>query len=279
MVREEQAQRCQLLTQCVDASHIFHNAWYATNGGCALRWPQWTAAPPRRRTSWAAGWRAACHPRPCIPGEKFDVSGMAKGLPGFGGRLTDDPVRLTRQVRAAVRARSLDLTGQVFGRLEVLRFAGHSRKASGETRRMWECRCGCSGRKLLVRAEDLRSGNTRSCGCLKRRAGAAAVRERRIDEYAARLNPEFWRAFSELLAGRALDLAVLRLRWPGLRPAFGEIFERRRRVPSAEEAGWICEMLVLRGFDRDGFERLCFEARLARERAVERWGREHESRI
>lgn len=109
---------------------------------------------------------------------------------------------------------------------------------------------------------------------MKRRAGEAGRREREIDAYAAVLDPGFWRAFSELLAVRALDLSVLRLRWPGLRPAFAEIFERRRRVPSAEEAGWICEMLVLRGFDRDGFERLCFEARLARERAVERWDRE-----
>lgn len=171
-------------------------------------------------------------------------------------------------------AQSLDLTGQVYGDLTVVGFAGYRRKASGKLIRVWECRCKCT-RKKLVPVEDLRSGNTRSCGrdCRLRRVARSADRERELDEYAAGLDPGFWRSFSELLTGRGLDVAVLRLRWPGPKPAFVDIFEKRRRVPTAEEAETISDMLVLRGFDRDGFTRLCFEARLARERAVERWER------
>lgn len=53
----------------------------------------------------------------------------------------------------------IDLTGQDFGHLVVI--------APAETRggrAYWHCRCDC-GREVDVRAENLRSGNTTSCGC------------------------------------------------------------------------------------------------------------------
>lgn len=54
-----------------------------------------------------------------------------------------------------------DLTGQVFGRLTVLEPA---MTASG--RPGWRCRCEC-GKEAVVTAGHLRSGWTRSCGCLR----------------------------------------------------------------------------------------------------------------
>lgn len=62
-------------------------------------------------------------------------------------------------------AKSLDLVGKRFGRLKVLKFAG-SRKAKGQSRRFWRCRCSC-GEVLTVVTGALRSGNTQSCGCLR----------------------------------------------------------------------------------------------------------------
>jgi len=68
----------------------------------------------------------------------------------------------------------LNLTGQRFGRLVAKRFAGLE---SGRTD--WECICDC-GVVVVARANNLRTGRTRSCGCLqsdltvernKRRAG------------------------------------------------------------------------------------------------------------
>ena len=53
-----------------------------------------------------------------------------------------------------------DITGQCFGRLTVMKRVG-----TIERRPIWRCRCDC-GRKTDVRSSDLKSGNTKSCGCL-----------------------------------------------------------------------------------------------------------------
>ena len=63
----------------------------------------------------------------------------------------------------------IDLTGQRFGRLFVIREAG--RDKGGHV--LWLCRClgktgdDC-GKEVIVSASDLRSGKTKSCGCLSR---------------------------------------------------------------------------------------------------------------
>ena len=54
----------------------------------------------------------------------------------------------------------LDLTGQVFGRLTVVSRAENS---NGRTR--WLCLCECGNNKI-VPSDALRSGKSRSCGCL-----------------------------------------------------------------------------------------------------------------
>jgi hypothetical protein len=61
-----------------------------------------------------------------------------------------------------------DLTGQVFGRLTVLEYAG---KKYG-THNAWLCECSCASKtKVTVTLQCLREGNTRSCGCIVRREG------------------------------------------------------------------------------------------------------------
>lgn len=57
----------------------------------------------------------------------------------------------------------IDLTNKVFGRLTVVRREGTS--AGGKA--IWLCRCSC-GEHSRVIGTHLRSGNTTSCGCLKR---------------------------------------------------------------------------------------------------------------
>ncbi|MFI5392054.1 MAG: AP2 domain-containing protein [Bacteriovoracales bacterium] len=54
----------------------------------------------------------------------------------------------------------LDLVGQKFGRLEVISFFGIQKKES-----TWFCKCDC-GNEKIKRGMDLKSGNTKSCGCL-----------------------------------------------------------------------------------------------------------------
>lgn len=55
----------------------------------------------------------------------------------------------------------VDLTGQVLTRLTVIRRSGTKR---GQAE--WECACSC-GATVFVTGNDLRTGNTQSCGCLK----------------------------------------------------------------------------------------------------------------
>jgi hypothetical protein len=61
----------------------------------------------------------------------------------------------------------IDLTGQVFGRLTVIRFVEtHPTKGN-----MWECRCEC-GNTYTTYTGALRATQTRSCGCLMRDSAA-----------------------------------------------------------------------------------------------------------
>lgn len=59
--------------------------------------------------------------------------------------------------------RKIDLTGQRFGRLVVIRECG--RDKYGQV--LWLCRCDC-GNELVVRGYSLRIEETQSCGCLNR---------------------------------------------------------------------------------------------------------------
>ena len=54
----------------------------------------------------------------------------------------------------------IDITGETFGRLTVLRLV-----ETGQPEARWECACLCGG-TTIVRGWNLRSGNTQSCGCL-----------------------------------------------------------------------------------------------------------------
>lgn len=56
-----------------------------------------------------------------------------------------------------------DITGQKFGRLKALYFT-KSIKTRGA---YYMCKCDC-GNEIEVKATNLRNGNTKSCGCLKK---------------------------------------------------------------------------------------------------------------
>lgn len=60
-----------------------------------------------------------------------------------------------------------DLTGNVYGRLMVARRVEDSVSSSGIRELMWECVCDC-GVHTVCRGKNLKSGYTKSCGCLRR---------------------------------------------------------------------------------------------------------------
>ena len=61
----------------------------------------------------------------------------------------------------------IDLSGKKFERLTVLSRVGTYTTPAGTVIPIWRCRCDC-GVELDVRGNSLRSGNTRSCGCLRK---------------------------------------------------------------------------------------------------------------
>jgi hypothetical protein len=68
-----------------------------------------------------------------------------------------------------------DLTGQRFGRLEVLKFYGKAKTGHS----LWLCDCDC-GNEKIVAGQRLRNGSTQSCGCICRPHGSAGTPEYEI---------------------------------------------------------------------------------------------------
>ena len=65
-------------------------------------------------------------------------------------------------------SRVIDISGNRYGRLLVLERFGKT----GDGKATWKCVCAC-GREVVVSGKDLRSGNTRSCGCLQKETAAS----------------------------------------------------------------------------------------------------------
>lgn len=61
--------------------------------------------------------------------------------------------------------RCIDLTGKKFGKLTVVKRQPNHITPSGQTKAMWLCLCDC-GNETIVSSQDLKSGHTKSCGCL-----------------------------------------------------------------------------------------------------------------
>lgn len=88
-------------------------------------------------------------------------------------RKTGDPL--------AARHYGVDLSGQRFGRLTVL---GRALEASSDPK--WTAHCEC-GAVITARANKLRSGHTKSCGCL-RADTVGQLRRQEVVDYAGAHN-------------------------------------------------------------------------------------------
>lgn len=58
-----------------------------------------------------------------------------------------------------------DLRGRRFGLLTVIEKS--DKRPNNDGWAHWECKCDC-GKTTVVASGNLKSGNTRSCGCLKK---------------------------------------------------------------------------------------------------------------
>lgn len=70
----------------------------------------------------------------------------------------------------------IDLTGQRFGRLQVVSRAQDYIQSNGRHRIAWNCLCDCDN-QIVVLGENLRTNHTQSCGCLARETASKISRK------------------------------------------------------------------------------------------------------
>lgn len=81
-----------------------------------------------------------------------------------------------------IGGRRIDLVGQKFGLLTVLKCAGSKRLSSGYPLVTWLVRCDCGTEKEVI-GKDLKNGNIRSCGCLWKLPVGQAAKNRILRSY------------------------------------------------------------------------------------------------
>jgi hypothetical protein len=62
----------------------------------------------------------------------------------------------------------IDLTGVRFGRLTAIKRAEDYISSNGKHQSQWLCKCDCGNENIVVAANSLRRGLTKSCGCLSK---------------------------------------------------------------------------------------------------------------
>lgn len=69
----------------------------------------------------------------------------------------------------------IDLTGNRYGRLVVVGRSESKKRANNRTRTMWRCVCDC-GNYIIVESSHLKSGHSKSCGCITKKHGMFGTR-------------------------------------------------------------------------------------------------------
>lgn len=70
------------------------------------------------------------------------------------------------QITELGRQNLIDLSNQKFDKLTVLKKISTKKSPSGATKIFWLCQCDC-GNQCIVEGNALKTGNTKSCGCIK----------------------------------------------------------------------------------------------------------------
>lgn len=87
-----------------------------------------------------------------------------------------------------------DLTGQKFGRWKVIKFS-HMDKRQGAH---WLCECTNDGNRRVVSAGSLRSGNSKSCGCLSSEITANRNKRNAKWQGDSTTNPKLYNAWNHM---------------------------------------------------------------------------------
>lgn len=82
-----------------------------------------------------------------------------------------------RKSSPALKAYKPSQPGDTFARLTLFEHLGYRLNTQGRYLPIWRCLCSCGG-TVVVDVHKLRSGNTKSCGCLKKEKAAANGRDK-----------------------------------------------------------------------------------------------------
>ena len=73
---------------------------------------------------------------------------------------------MTKSCGCLRKDKIIDLTGQRFGKLTVIR-KDEKQKRTSDRSCLWLCKCDC-GNEIIVKSSNLKNGYTKSCGCLRK---------------------------------------------------------------------------------------------------------------
>ena len=65
-------------------------------------------------------------------------------------------------------SKEIDITGNRYGKLVVIKKCGHHIRKSGRKDVLWECKCDCGNLTKVIKS-NLQSGGTTSCGCVQKK--------------------------------------------------------------------------------------------------------------
>ena len=116
-------------------------------------------------------------------------------------------------------AKFKDRTGERYGRLLVLEYSGKDHRG----KHLWRCRCDCGNEKIVV-GDNLSSGKSNSCGCLKK-------------EFLSKKGNQFWLYSDRRLAIYKVQYSHLKRRHSKFS---GEIFSFEEFVKKSESPCHYC---------------------------------------
>ena len=125
-----------------------------------------------------AWWKCQCNACGKIKSFRSSIIKKAKSCGCVKGRMNELSAAQKSHLESLHKKRELDLTGQRFSRLIVLSYASEDKQIyyNGKHKRTWLCQCDC-GNQCYVTTENLRRGDTPSCGCITKENRAKQLKD------------------------------------------------------------------------------------------------------
>ena len=125
-----------------------------------------------------AWWKCQCTACGKIKSFRGSVIRKAKSCGCIQERKSEISEKQKEQLIKLANKNSLDLIGQRFSRLVVLEYAPEDKQIyyNGKHKRTWLCQCDC-GNQCYATTENLRRGDTPSCGCITKENRAKQLKD------------------------------------------------------------------------------------------------------